>query len=65
MARSDPPTPKQLRELRRLADRNGETFASPTTNGEASAEIKRLRERKPSSRVETRLRRLTLWRHGF
>jgi hypothetical protein len=36
------PTPRQLRYLRRLAERTGGTFAWPQTKAEASAEIERL-----------------------
>ena len=39
------PTPRQLKELRRLALRLGETFAIPDTKGEASTQIERLRAR--------------------
>ena len=46
------PTAKQLALLRALAQRTGETFASPRTRAEASNEIRRLQQRKPSSRVE-------------
>jgi DUF3072 family protein len=46
------PTAKQLAFLRALAQRTGETFASPRTRAEASSEIRRLQQRKPSTRVE-------------
>ena len=46
------PTAKQLAFLRALAQRTGETFAPPRTRAEASSEIRRLQQRKPSSRVE-------------
>ena len=46
------PTAKQLAFLRALAQRTGETFTYPRTRAEASSEIRRLQERKPSSRVE-------------
>ena len=49
------PTAKQLAFLRALAQRTGETFASPRTRAQASSEIRRLHQRKPSSRVERRL----------
>jgi hypothetical protein len=51
------PTAKQLAYLRALADRAGQTFAYPHTRRQASAEIKRLRAQKPSSRVERRIER--------
>ena len=38
-----PPSFKQLRYLRTLANRAGQTFATPHTRGEASAEIRRLK----------------------
>ena len=38
-----PPSFKQLRYLRTLATRAGQTFATPHTRAEASAEIRRLR----------------------
>jgi hypothetical protein len=46
------PTAKQLAFLRALAQRTGETFAYPQTRAEASSEIRRLQQRKPSSRLE-------------
>jgi hypothetical protein len=38
------PTPKQLRYLRDLAMRTGQSFAYPGTSAEASREIERLKE---------------------
>ena len=38
-----PPTFKQLRYLRTLAGRAGQTFATPRTRAQASAEIRRLK----------------------
>jgi hypothetical protein len=38
-----PPTFKQLRYLRALASRAGQTFATPRTRAQASAEIRRLK----------------------
>lgn len=46
------PSPKQLRYLKVLADQRGESFTYPKTIAAASAEIDRLRKRKPSSRVD-------------
>jgi hypothetical protein len=40
---SKPPTAKQLAYLRTLAQRAGQTFISPRTRSEASAEIRRLK----------------------
>jgi hypothetical protein len=51
------PTAKQLAYLRALADRAGQTFAYPRTRRQASAEIRRLRAQKPTSRVERRIER--------
>lgn len=39
---SKPPTAKQLAYLRSLAERAGQTFISPRTRSQASAEIRRL-----------------------
>ena len=46
------PTAKQLAFLRALVQRIGETFTYPRTRAEASSEIRRLQQRRPSSRVE-------------
>ena len=46
------PTAKQLAYLRALAQRTGETFAYPRTRTQASNEIRRLQQRKPSTRLE-------------
>jgi hypothetical protein len=44
MANTDqPPTGPQLRYLRKLAQRTGTTFTTPTTRRQASAEIQRLK----------------------
>ena len=50
---STPPTPRQLRYLRVLADRTGTTFVNPRTSAEASREIRRL-EQLPSLTRSTR-----------
>jgi hypothetical protein len=42
-SQSRPPTEKQLRYLRDLAARKGQTFATPRTSAEASSEIERLK----------------------
>jgi len=47
-----PPSQKQLRYLRDLAVSRGETFVTPHSAAEASAEIERLRGRRPSSRAD-------------
>ena len=51
------PTSRQLNYLRVLANRTGQTFTYPTTSAQASAEIKRLKGARPSSRVEIRIGR--------
>ena len=48
----DKPTPKQLRYLKRLAERTGGTFAWPQTKAEASREIERLKSRPSSARSD-------------
>ncbi len=48
------PSAKQLRYLRSLAERCGESFAYPATAAEASAEIDRLKARRRSSRADRR-----------
>ena len=57
-----PPTDKQLRYLRNLAMARGESFAYPSSVVEASAEIERLRQRRPSSYSERRIERLEVSR---
>jgi hypothetical protein len=51
------PTTKQLRYLRDLANRRGQTFRYPQTHAEASAEIRRLRANRPDSRLERAIER--------
>ncbi len=48
------PSAKQLRFLRSLAERCGESFAYPATTAEASAEIDRLKTRRRTSRADRR-----------
>jgi hypothetical protein len=57
MPDSAKPTAKQLRELRRLADRTGTTFTPPQTRREASRAISQMRARRTSSRVDRKLER--------
>jgi hypothetical protein len=52
-----PPSPKQLRYLRNLAEQRGESFSYPHTAAEASAEIERLKGRRRGSYVERRIER--------
>ena len=54
---SKPPTPKQLAYLRALAQRTGQTFATPRTSRDASAEIRRLKAAPAESRLERRIER--------
>lgn len=54
---SKPPTAKQLGYLRALAERTGQTFASPRTSRDASAEIRRLKDTPAETRVELRIER--------
>jgi hypothetical protein len=49
------PTAKQLKYLRALASRAGQTFAYPKTASQASTEIRRLQKQHRSSRVEVRV----------
>ena len=51
------PTPRQLRYLRALAERTGQTFTYPHTFAEASREIDRLKQARPSSHAERRIER--------
>jgi hypothetical protein len=57
-----PPSAKQLRYLRGLAEQRGETFAYPRSAAEASAEIERLKGRRPGSAHERRDERLQVSR---
>lgn len=54
---SKPPTPKQLAYLRALAERTGQTFATPRTSRDASAEIRRLKATPAESHLERRIER--------
>ena len=46
------PTSRQLSYLKSLANRTGQTFTYPQTSRQASAEINRLKQTKPSTRTE-------------
>jgi hypothetical protein len=48
------PSSKQLRYLRSLAERCGESFAYPASAAQASAEIDRLKARRRTSRADRR-----------
>lgn len=61
-ATTKPPSAKQLRYLRGLAEQRGETFAYPQSRAEASAEIERLKRRRRDSRFERRDERLQVSR---
>jgi hypothetical protein len=54
---SKPPTAKQLVPLRALAERAGQTFATPRTRQDASAEIRRLKATPAESRVARKIER--------
>jgi hypothetical protein len=56
------PSAKQLRYLRGLAESRGESFAYPQTRAEASAEIERLRSRRPDPPGDRRRERLAVSR---
>ena len=47
-----PATPRQQRYLRALALRTGQTFTPPTSSADASRQIQRLRNVRPSTRDE-------------
>jgi hypothetical protein len=49
---SSKPTSRQLAYLKSLANRTGQTFTYPKTSRQASAEINRLKQTKPTSRTE-------------
>jgi hypothetical protein len=51
------PTRRQLAYLKALADRTGQTFTYPQTSQQASAEINRLKNAKPSSPTERYIER--------
>lgn len=52
-----PATARQLRYLKALAERAGQTFTTPRSSAQASREIQRLKAVRPSSRAERRLER--------
>lgn len=52
---STPPTSKQLAYLRALAERTGQTFATPRTSRDASSEIRRLKATPAESQLERRI----------
>jgi hypothetical protein len=60
--KTNPPTAKQLRYLRNLAETRGESFAYPQSAAQASAEIERLKSRRRDTTVERRLERLAVSR---
>ena len=55
-----PPTAKQLAYLRALAERAGQTFATPRTSKDASAEIRRLKAAPPESQLDRKIERKEL-----
>ena len=54
MPHDDPPTLKQQRYLRSLAEQTGTSFTPPRTKAEASREIERLKQLGASPRHERR-----------
>jgi hypothetical protein len=60
--KTNPPTAKQLRYLRNLAEARGESFAYPQSTAQASAEIERLKSRRRDTTVERRFERLAVSR---
>src|SRR4051812_34575737 len=63
MAAQDKPTVAQLRYLRHLAEQRGQTFTTPRTRAEASAEIQRLKSSRPDTRRERAIERAEGERH--
>jgi hypothetical protein len=55
-----PPSKRQLKYLRSLADRTGQTFTWPHSKAQASQEIQRLRRTRPSTALEHAIERLDL-----
>ncbi len=47
-----PPSPRQLNYLKALAQRTGQTFQWPKTSAQASREIRRLKNTRPSTPAE-------------
>jgi hypothetical protein len=56
-ARSDRPTHRQLRYLKTLAERTGQTFVYPRTIADARTEIDRLKATRPESQLERTIER--------
>ena len=54
---SKPPTSNQLAYLGALAERTGQTFATPRTSRDASAQIRRLKAAPAETRLEQRIER--------
>jgi hypothetical protein len=52
-----PPTARQLAYLRALAERAGQTFATPRTSKDASAEIRRLKATPADTGLERKIER--------
>jgi alpha-ketoglutarate-dependent taurine dioxygenase len=52
-----PPSPRQLDYLKALAQRTGQTFQWPKTSAQASREIRRLKNARPSTAVERAIER--------
>jgi hypothetical protein len=52
-----PPSPRQLDYLKALAQQTGQTFQWPKTSTQASREIKRLKNTRPSTPLERAIER--------
>ncbi len=53
-----PPSPRQLSYLKALAERTGQTFPWPESSAAASREIQRLKNTRPSTRLERTIEQL-------
>ena len=62
MSETNPPTPRQLRYLRGLAEACGESFVYPRTSRDASRQIDRLRARPIDAAADRRRERLQISR---
>ena len=52
-----PPSPRQLNYLKALTERTGQTFAWPASSSAASREIRRLKNTRPSTKLERAIER--------
>jgi hypothetical protein len=58
----NPLSARQMRYLRDLAEKRGQSFAYPTTSAEASEQIERLKRRHPDRHSDRRRERLQVSR---